>query len=75
MNNENSTQPAAPEAPGTAEAPLAVPPIHLQPTGESMFQGGYVGGLHLGPEGDRLPGSDPLHGVAVPETPITTPTE
>ena len=36
-------------------------PIHLQPTGEEMFEGGAVGGLHLGPMGDRLPGADPLY--------------
>jgi len=37
-------------------------PIHLQPTGEDvLFEGGAVGGLHIGPNRDRLPGADPLY--------------
>jgi hypothetical protein len=35
-------------------------PIHVASAGEVMFEGGFVGGLHLGQGGDRLPGADPL---------------
>jgi len=50
-------------------------PIHLQPTGEDgLFEGGNVGGLHIGPRGDRLPGADPLYdgslGARLKKTPL-----
>ncbi len=37
-------------------------PIHLEPSGEPLADAtGLAGGLHFGPAGGRLPGSDPLY--------------
>lgn len=38
-----------------------ISPIVIKPSGEELAEGGFVGGLHIGPGGDRLPGSDPLY--------------
>jgi hypothetical protein len=60
----NDSEAAAPASEGSEDpADLFQPgPIHLQPTGEDvLFEGGNVGGLHIGPSGDRLPGADPLY--------------
>jgi len=65
----------------TAEPPelFHASPIHLQPSGEELFEGGFVGGLHLGPAGDRLPGADPLYDgslqAKVHPGPVATKTE
>ncbi len=70
MDDDKTNVPAAPE--GTMPMPLDIPsldipslvdpsPIHISPSGEGAFAGGDVGGLHMGPGGDRLPGADPLY--------------
>lgn len=43
--------------------PLDEPsPIHIEPSGEPLADAtGLAGGLHIGPSGGRLPGSDPLY--------------